>query len=214
MTAQALVDAYISELTAAARLLPAHRRAELIADVREHIRAALGGTGAGDEAAVRNVLERLGSPDEIVAAARDEREPQIPRARSLTPARLAIAALTGLLVLLLALLSGTSGLPAAVMAIAFAVVTPYVWIPLVLTLLALAARREPQPAPPGPSSGSWTRASSRRVSPSLIGLGAIVVLLLVALLANGLLYMGIVAVLAVPLLVLLLLVEALRSRRG
>ena len=169
MTVRTLVDAYISELTAAARVLPAQRRAELIADVQEHIEAALGTAGAGDEAAVRNVLERLGSPDEIVAAERDEGQPPLPPARSLTPTRIVIAVLAGLLVLLLAVLSGTSGLPAAVMAIAFAVVTPYVWVPLVLALFAPpgANRNQSRLAPHPPVGLGRTRAACRRLCSAL-----------------------------------------------
>jgi hypothetical protein len=40
-----------------------------VAEIREHIEAALRHEDAADEAAVRNVLERLGPPEEIVEAA-------------------------------------------------------------------------------------------------------------------------------------------------
>ena len=63
-----LVDDYLRRLEAAAAHLPRDRRAELIGEIEEHVEAGL--TEAGDdEAAVRNVLERLGSPEEIAAAA-------------------------------------------------------------------------------------------------------------------------------------------------
>jgi hypothetical protein len=68
MDADALVRDYIGRLDAAAAGLPAERRAELETEVREHIEAALAEAGTRDELTVRNVLERLGSPGEIVAA--------------------------------------------------------------------------------------------------------------------------------------------------
>jgi hypothetical protein len=68
MDGDVLVRDYLSRLEAAARPLAVDRRAELIGDVREHIDAALREAGRNDEATVRNVLERLGRPEEIVAA--------------------------------------------------------------------------------------------------------------------------------------------------
>src|SRR3954454_544760 len=64
-----LVDDYLRRLEAAAADLPHARRGELVAEIEEHIEAALREGGAGDEAAVRNVLERLGPPEEIAAEA-------------------------------------------------------------------------------------------------------------------------------------------------
>lgn len=64
-----LVADYLRRLEQAAAPLTQSRRAELVAAIREHIDDALLEVGAADEAAVRNVLERLGPPEEIVAAA-------------------------------------------------------------------------------------------------------------------------------------------------
>lgn len=64
-----LVEDYLRRLDAAASALPAHQRNELVSEIRDHLREALRQTPAGDEAAVRNVLERLGPPEEIAAAA-------------------------------------------------------------------------------------------------------------------------------------------------
>jgi hypothetical protein len=64
-----LVDDYLRRLEAAAAGLPRTRRAELVSEIEEHVDAALAEAGTDDEAAVRNVLERLGSPEEIAAAA-------------------------------------------------------------------------------------------------------------------------------------------------
>ena len=66
-----LVDDYLRRLDAAASRLPADQREELVSEIRDHLQEALRQTPAGDQAAVRNALERLGSPEEIVAAAAD-----------------------------------------------------------------------------------------------------------------------------------------------
>jgi len=68
MEGEAVVHDYLGRLQAAAWPLGQARRSELIGEVREHIQAALGEAGADDEVTVRNVLERLGPPEEIVAA--------------------------------------------------------------------------------------------------------------------------------------------------
>jgi uncharacterized membrane protein len=70
-----LVDDYLRRLDAAASALPAHRRDELAAQIRDHLQEALRQTPAGDKAAVRNVLERLGPPEEIAAAAAESAPP-------------------------------------------------------------------------------------------------------------------------------------------
>lgn len=70
-----LVDDYLRRLDGAAEGLPTGRRAELVTEIGEHIREALGASGAGDEATVRTVLDRLGAPEEIVAAAAADAAP-------------------------------------------------------------------------------------------------------------------------------------------
>ncbi len=69
VTTDPLADDYLRRLDAAASALPAHRREELVSEIRDHLREALRQTPAGDKAAVRTVLERLGTPEEIAAAA-------------------------------------------------------------------------------------------------------------------------------------------------
>jgi hypothetical protein len=88
MEADRLVDDYLSRLEEAAAHLQRSRRAELIAEIREHIEAALHEEEAAGEVAVRNVLERLGPPEEIVEAA----EPR-PAAEQVPAGRLEIAAM-------------------------------------------------------------------------------------------------------------------------
>lgn len=68
MDGDVLVRDYLGRLEAAAWPLATDRRAELVGEVREHIAAALREAGRNDEVTVRNVLERLGRPEEIVAA--------------------------------------------------------------------------------------------------------------------------------------------------
>jgi hypothetical protein len=65
-TSQPLVDDYLRELERAARSLPRARRADLISEIRAHLREALpAGASAAD---IRTALDRLGDPDEIIAA--------------------------------------------------------------------------------------------------------------------------------------------------
>ena len=71
-----LVDHYIDGLARAAQSLPAVRREELLADVRSHVAES----GATTEAEVRNVLERLGSAEEILAEYEDAPGAPPPRA--------------------------------------------------------------------------------------------------------------------------------------
>jgi uncharacterized membrane protein len=88
-----LVDDYLRRLDAAASVLPTHRRDELVAEICGHLNEALRQIAAGDETAVRNVLERLGPPEEIVAAAADPLPPHQDVAASSQTNSMAIASL-------------------------------------------------------------------------------------------------------------------------
>src|SRR5688500_2843218 len=68
MDSDSLVRDYLARLDDAAAALPVDRRAELVEEVRAHIDSALRESGGHDEATVRNVLDRLGSPEEIAAS--------------------------------------------------------------------------------------------------------------------------------------------------
>jgi hypothetical protein len=70
-TVDALVDRYLADLGAELEGLPADRRRELLDEVGEHIAAARATLDAESEAAIRNVLERLGDPADIAAEARE-----------------------------------------------------------------------------------------------------------------------------------------------
>ncbi|WP_052499118.1 HAAS signaling domain-containing protein [Streptomyces vietnamensis] len=72
-TEHPLVTDYLATIEREASFLPAGRREELLADLREHLAVAVG--EEQDAEAVRTALERLGSPAAIVAAAREE-EPE------------------------------------------------------------------------------------------------------------------------------------------
>lgn len=86
-TVDALVAGYLARLEQQALVLPADRRAELLAEIGEHISDARAAGAAADEAAVRTLLDRLGEPSDIVAAAREDvpvgwgAPPPLPRPR-------------------------------------------------------------------------------------------------------------------------------------
>jgi uncharacterized membrane protein len=63
-----ITEEYLGRLVAAAWRLPGDRRVELVTEVRQHIDAAML-ERAGDEAALRTVLEHVGAPEEIARAA-------------------------------------------------------------------------------------------------------------------------------------------------
>lgn len=67
-----LVTDYLDRLNRAAQVLPPDHRNDLLGEIREHIAAAQAAGAAADEAAVRTLLDRLGSPEEIVTAARED----------------------------------------------------------------------------------------------------------------------------------------------
>lgn len=67
-----VINDYLARLEAAARVLPPDRRAELLSEIREHIDSARAENAGRGEAATRAVLDRLGPPEEIVAAAGED----------------------------------------------------------------------------------------------------------------------------------------------
>ncbi|MGA8115057.1 MAG: hypothetical protein WCA46_15435 [Actinocatenispora sp.] len=80
-----LIDAYLADVGRAAdcRGVAPSRRAELLAELAEHIAVARAESGTpDDEATVRTVLDRLGEPAEIVG---QESLPLTPPAPALTP---------------------------------------------------------------------------------------------------------------------------------
>jgi hypothetical protein len=71
MTLHPVADAYLRELDRAAQAIPRRERAELVSEIRAHLDQAL--PAEATEAEVRNVLDDLGLPADIVAAARPAR---------------------------------------------------------------------------------------------------------------------------------------------
>jgi hypothetical protein len=71
-TVDRLVADYLARLDAASVPLPADRRSELLEGIGDHIASARAAGAAADEAAVRTLLDRLGPPEVIVAAAMDD----------------------------------------------------------------------------------------------------------------------------------------------
>ncbi len=72
-TAHPLADDYLRRLERAARRLPRSDRDELLAQIRSHVDDGL--PPDATEGQVRNLLAELGSPEDIVAAARPDRPP-------------------------------------------------------------------------------------------------------------------------------------------
>lgn len=68
---QRMIDSYLRRLENELSDVPAGARRELVEDVRAHIQEALAEAGEPSQAAVLNVLERLGEPADL---AREERE--------------------------------------------------------------------------------------------------------------------------------------------
>lgn len=91
----ALVADYLRRLETGSSALPPDRRTELVAEIRAHIDDALRDAGVADEITVRNVLERLGPPEEIAAAAGPTVVSPRPRGK-LEIAALVILALSGI----------------------------------------------------------------------------------------------------------------------
>jgi hypothetical protein len=77
-TVDALVEEYLRRLRTAAAGLPPDRRGELLEEIEGHIAGARAAGAAADEAAVRTLLDRLGPPEVIAAAAADDAGPTAP----------------------------------------------------------------------------------------------------------------------------------------
>ena len=72
MTSHPTVETYVMRLNRSMSDLPASRRKEIIEEIREHIEAMLQELGPdASEAEVRNVLDRVGDPEDIAAEARE-----------------------------------------------------------------------------------------------------------------------------------------------
>ncbi len=72
-TTHPLAEGYLQRLDHAAGTLPRGQREELVAEIRDHLAAGL--PPDATEADVRNVLDELGAPEDIVAVAQPDRSP-------------------------------------------------------------------------------------------------------------------------------------------
>ena len=72
--ADQLVEDYLARLERAASMLPPGDRADLIDGIREHIDTALATGTVSDEAGMRTLLDRLGEPEAIAVAARENND--------------------------------------------------------------------------------------------------------------------------------------------
>jgi uncharacterized membrane protein len=86
-----LVEDYLRRLWTEAGRLPVDQARELVAGIEEHIATAL--PPDSTESEVRNALERLGTPTELVAAAAAPDQPQEPAKKSFASPGGAIACL-------------------------------------------------------------------------------------------------------------------------
>ena len=149
--ADRIVDDYLRRPEASAAHLQRSRRAELVTEIREHIEAALRQEDAANEVAVRNVLERLGPPEEIVDAAEPPPADEAPRA-----GKLEIAALIAFVLPFVGWLVGAVLVVASrawsgrEKALGLALLLLPVLLPL-LTVVAEGSESIQQPAPPAGS---------------------------------------------------------------
>lgn len=70
------IHGYLGELNDCLRDLPRGRREEITGDIRAHIDAALDEAGEQSPAVIASILDQLGAPEEIAAAARVDSPPQ------------------------------------------------------------------------------------------------------------------------------------------
>jgi hypothetical protein len=99
-TTDRLVDQYLTRLADAAQVLPPESREELLSEIRGHITASMSPGAAADEAAVRTMLDRLGEPADIVAAALEDNPPAPQPGQGLSRTRQGIGLEVGAVVML------------------------------------------------------------------------------------------------------------------
>ena len=143
MSNQPLVEQYFADLTKAAGRLPRAQRSELLAEIRSHLDAGV--SEANSDADVRNMLDALGEPEDIVEAAAPATSRQLPSGRLALGLGLAGLVLTpllgvGIVLGLAAILFGANarrllraeGLPLTIATIAIAVGFVDIVLPIVM----------------------------------------------------------------------------------
>jgi hypothetical protein len=89
---EGIVEEYLRQLDTALRSLPNERRDQLVGQIREHIDEARSQLPEQSEAAVRNLLERLGRPEDIATEALDDEPVPVPHRSHRNPIAVALAA--------------------------------------------------------------------------------------------------------------------------
>jgi hypothetical protein len=110
---QPLLRAYLKDLEAALSSLPRDRRKHLISQIREHVDQALDEEPPRSPAEMRELLDRVGRPEEIAAAALEEESARPMRARTWQKALILGVTVIGLASLLGAALVVTLSYPGA-----------------------------------------------------------------------------------------------------
>jgi hypothetical protein len=90
---QSLLHDYFRDLDSALSSLPRARRTQLVSEIREHVDAALTEQPPRSSAEMRNLLDRVGRPEDIAAAALEE-EPGQPRRPMRTGQKVLIASVS------------------------------------------------------------------------------------------------------------------------
>ena len=94
--ADQLVHEYLGRLDTALRGVPAARREEILEEISNHIADERGQLHDDSDAAVLNLLDRIGDPTEVAAAARDDVETTPQPARRIGPVEVLALVLTPL----------------------------------------------------------------------------------------------------------------------
>lgn len=103
-----LVHDYLSRLDSALRGLPASRREQLLAEISQHLDESRSRLPEQSEAAIRDLLDRVGQPEEIAAEAMAGEEPRRHRRSAQLIAALVALVVAAAIAIPLALIDGGS----------------------------------------------------------------------------------------------------------
>ena len=103
-----LVQDYLSRLDTALRGMPASRREQLLAEISQHLDESRSRLPEQSEAAIRDLLDRVGQPEEIAAEAMTGEEPRRHQRSVRLVAALAALAVAAAIAIPLALTTGGS----------------------------------------------------------------------------------------------------------
>ena len=92
-----VLDEYLERLKRSLNDVPSARRGEIVAEIESHIDEALAEEPDDSEASVRNVLDRVGDPEDIAAEARDRLDIRKPRTSWTDPLAIVLLLIGGFL---------------------------------------------------------------------------------------------------------------------